>query len=183
MNVPGLVVDVLLSDEVSAQELAALRELAWAAFSAAGDDLHETDWEHALGGHHAIARLDSRPVGHAAVVPRTLLVDGEPVAAGYVEAVATAVEVQGLGIGSAVMSRIGEVVTERFALGALSTYRPSFYARLGWLRWRGPSYVVAGARWRRTADEDDGIMVLPGRLAGVDLTASIACRERSGDCW
>jgi aminoglycoside 2'-N-acetyltransferase I len=57
--------------------------------------------------------------------------------------------------------------------------------RLGWERWRGPSYVrAANGTMTRSADEDGGIMILrctPSR--GVDLTATIACDERPGDSW
>jgi hypothetical protein len=58
------------------------------------------------------------------------------------------------------------------------------YERLGWERWRGPTYVRRGADLVRTEDEDDGVMVLRfGPSAGLDLTAPIACTERGGDDW
>ncbi len=195
MSEAALVIDVVTTERVGVVDLAALRALAWAAFASdiaqsdiaqsgiVHSDMAESDWQHALGGHHAIARLGGRIVGHASVVPRTLLIDGEPLDVGYVEAVATEVECRNQGVGSAVMARIGEVIAERYALGALSTALPAFYARLGWQRWRGPSYVVRGACWQRTPDEDDGLMVLSGSLGAIDVTASIACHERAGDSW
>ena len=49
-------------------------------------------------------RRDGVVVAHASVVPRALDVDGLPFRTGYVEAVATAPEVQGRGLGTAVMT-------------------------------------------------------------------------------
>ena len=69
-------------------------------------------------------------------------------------------------------------------LGALSTGSPGFYGRLGWERWRGPTYVRRGDDLVRTPDEDAGIMVLRfGPSAGVDLAAPISSEARAGDDW
>ena len=71
-----------------------------------------------------------------------------------------------------------------FEMGALSTGRPGFYTRLGWERWRGPTFVRRGSQSCRTEDEDDGVMVLRfGPSAAIDLTASISCESRRGDDW
>ena len=82
------------------------------------------------------------------------------------------------------MTAIGAVLRERFDVGALSTDRPGFYERLGWERWRGPSFVLDAGERRRTADEDDGLLVLRfGPGADLDLTDAIVCRSRPGDDW
>lgn len=67
----------------------------------------------------------------------------------------------------------------------LSTDAHRFYQRSGWERWRGPSFVRrVGGAVDRPAEDDDGLMVLrTGRRATVDLTASITCEDRPGDCW
>jgi aminoglycoside 2'-N-acetyltransferase I len=160
--------------------LAEIRRLADAAF----DDFTDEDWEHALGGLHAVALDGGAVVAHASVVPRRLELAGRPVHAGYVEAVATAAEQRGRGLGSLVMGAIGEEIRARYELGALATGAFGFYARLGWERWRGPSYVRRGGGLERTAGDDGAIMVLRfGPSAGADLGAAIACEERPGDDW
>jgi hypothetical protein len=46
----------------------------------------------------------------------------------------------------------------------------------------GPIFVRRDAARIRTADEDDGIMVLPFSTSlGVPLSAAIACRARISD--
>ncbi|HEU4614210.1 MAG TPA: hypothetical protein VFS15_19080, partial [Kofleriaceae bacterium] len=92
---------------------------------------------------------------------------------------------QRTGLGTRVMTAIADVIRERFELGALSTGEHSFYGRLGWERWRGPSYVrAANGTTTRSAGEDSSIMILrctPSR--DIDLTAPIACDERPGSSW
>jgi aminoglycoside 2'-N-acetyltransferase I len=173
-------VRVLKTDAVPPADLLASRGLMDAAF---GDRFSDDDWDHALGGTHVLAIERGKVLAHAAVVPRMLEVDGRPVWAGYVEAVATRPGRQGEGLGSLVMAEIAVVLRETYDLGALSTSRQAFYERLGWERWRGPTYVRAGDLVR-TEDEDDGVMVLRfSPRAEVDLTSSITCESRAGDDW
>jgi hypothetical protein len=82
------------------------------------------------------------------------------------------------------MTEANRVVRSTFELGALSTGLWDFYERCGWERWRGPTFVRHGDEIVRTADDDDGIMVLRfGRSGSADLTAAIACERRAGDDW
>lgn len=172
----GMVPDAQLADRVRE----AVRRMLLTAF----DDFTDHDWAHSCGGMRAVVVAEGRPVAHAAVVPRTLEVAGTPYAAGYVEAVATAPEYRGHGLGSAVVSEVARQCREHFDMGALSTSRHRFYERLGWERWRGPSYVREGDQLVRTPEEDDGLMVLRfGPSSAVDLAAPISCRARPGDDW
>jgi aminoglycoside 2'-N-acetyltransferase I len=172
---------LMTSEQAPADLLAAARRLCDRAFSAGFDD---TDWAHALGGWHAVALEGADLVAHAAVVPRLLHVGSRGFRAGYVEAVATDPDRQRTGLGSLVMAQIEAVVRAETELGALSTGAHRFYQRLGWERWRGPTYVLRGLDRVRTADEDEGVMVLRhGPSATVDLTAAIICEERAGDDW
>jgi aminoglycoside 2'-N-acetyltransferase I len=167
---------------LSESELRELRRLLDEAFEA---DFTEDDWQHALGGWHAIIESPDRLVAHAAAVERRLVVGAREFRTGYVEAAAVAPELQRSGLGTAVMAAISDVVRQKFDLGALSTGAWSFYQRLGWERWRGPTYVrTADGHLRRTPDEDDALMVLRCVLTeDLNLEASIACEERSGDSW
>jgi aminoglycoside 2'-N-acetyltransferase I len=175
---------VCASDEISGADRARLWELWQAAFDGRqGFDRH--DEEHTYGGVHVLARSGEEILGHAAVVPREIVVGERPFAAGYVEGVAVLPARQRTGVGRAVMRLLMSELRARHDLGVLSTGRArGFYERLGWERWRGPSYVLTAGGPLRTAADDDGLMVLRfGPSAGVDLTAAIACHDRSGDVW
>ena len=174
-------VRLLRTAEVPPELLAAARGLCDRAF---GDRFHDTDWDHALGGWHALALEGADLLAHAALVDRVLHVGGRRFRAGYVEAVATEPGQQGTGLGSLVMAPLGAVIRAETELGALSTGAHGFYERLGWERWRGPTYVRRDGRPVRTPEEDDGVMVLRhGPSSGVDLGADITCEQRSGDDW
>lgn len=167
------------ADDGSHTEL--LRALADAAFGAAFTD---HDWEHTCGGFRVALFHDGVPLAQAAVVPRRIFVDDNAFDTGYIEAVSVVPPTQRRGLGTMVMNEVSRVLRDEFEMGFLSTSSPSFYERLQWERWRGPSYVVdCGTEWR-TAAEDDGLMVLRfGRSADVDLTASVTCEGRPGDDW
>jgi aminoglycoside 2'-N-acetyltransferase I len=123
-------------------------------------------------------------VAHAAVVGRELHVDGRAVDTGYVEGVGTAPARQGEGLGTLAMREIGDLIRRHHHLGALATSAHGFYERLGWERWRGPTFVRTGGALVRTPDEDDGIMVLRfGPSSTVDLGAALSCEARRGDDW
>lgn len=170
---------VSLVTDPPAPLLASVRALLDEAF---GDRFSGDDWDHCLGGTHVVARSGDLLVAHAAVVPRTLWVDGRALRAGYVEGVATLPSWQRRGAGSLVMASVAEVVRASYDLGALSTGAYPFYERLGWERWRGATYVRIGDGVVRTADEDDGIMVLRCGTP-LDVAAGLACEARPGDDW
>ena len=167
--------------ELRAGELVAVRALLVEAFGEFGDD----DWDHALGGAHVLAfDGDGAVVGHAAVVGRVLVAGERALRAGYVEAVATAPGRQGRGVGSTVMARAGELVRAGAEVGALATGRHGFYARLGWERWRGPTFVARPAGLEPTPDDDDAVMVLRfGPSADLGLHLPLTCDDRPGDPW
>lgn len=171
--------------ELRAAEIMEVRALLDAAF---GDDPEERftehDWQHALGGIHFLVGEAGRIVGHASVVERDIRVAGRPVRTGYVEAVATAVDRQRAGIGTAVMRAVAEHL-DAYELGALGTAEHAFYERLGWTTWRGPSSVRTADGELPTPDEDGHIMVLrtPRTAPDLDLDAPISCEWRPGDAW
>jgi aminoglycoside 2'-N-acetyltransferase I len=176
-------ISVVSSDELSARELADLQQLMDEAFEGRfGPD----DWTHCLGGLHVVARDGEHHslVAHAALVERSLTVGGRDMRTGYVEGVAAAPARQRTGLGSEVMRTVGRLVHDHFDLGALSTGAHRFYEALGWERWQGETFVRRGDELIRTADEDDGIMVLRhGPSATLDLGLSICCDAREGDDW
>ncbi|MGH9038861.1 MAG: GNAT family N-acetyltransferase, partial [Acidimicrobiia bacterium] len=117
---------VLTTAEADGPLLDAIRELLDDAFAGA---FSPEDWQHTIGAFHAIVRDGDAVVAHAAVVPRTLEIDGRPVQAGYVEGVATAPARQGEGLGSVVMTALEDVLRREFEMGALSTDRHRLVGR------------------------------------------------------
>ncbi len=177
----------LPTPELTEAEVRVIRALMEVAFGSEDEEeelFSEDDWQHALGGVHFVLELDNEIVAHAAVVERRLYVAGRPLRTGYVEAVATSPDWQGLGLGSIVMTDATEYVRDGFDLGGLGTGRQSFYGRLGWRIWAGPSAVRTPDGERPTPDDDGYIMVLETPTSPpLDLGAPISCEERPGDDW
>jgi aminoglycoside 2'-N-acetyltransferase I len=177
---------VLPTAEVPPDLLGQARQLMDVAF---GDDPEEAfgddDWQHGLGGTHVLVVEDGLLLAHASLVERTLHAGDRALRTGYVEAVATRPDRQGEGLGSRAVSPVTDLIRERFDLGALGTGRHSFYERLGWERWQGPTFVrTAAGELCRTEEDDDGVMVLrTGASSDLDLTGPLACEERPGDDW
>ncbi|HEY6057449.1 MAG TPA: GNAT family N-acetyltransferase, partial [Candidatus Limnocylindrales bacterium] len=136
--------------DLSDRDVAAIRSLLWRAFPEGEEAFTEDDWRHAIGGVHFVLELDAAVVAHASVVGRELHLGDRAIRAGYVEAVATDPDWQGRGLGTRVMRDVGSYIVERFELGALGTGSHHFYERLGWLTWRGPSFVRTAAGLRGT---------------------------------
>jgi aminoglycoside 2'-N-acetyltransferase I len=161
-------------------DLEAGRALMYDAF----DDMTEADWEHALGGMHALVRDGGAVIGHASVVQRRLLHGGCALRAGYVEAVAVRADRRRQGIGGLLMGALEQVIDKAYDLGALGATDEgaAFYRSRGWQVWRGPLSVISPTGMRRTPEEDGGIYVRPGRVP-LDLTAALSCDWRDGDVW
>ena len=175
----------LSTDDLTPSETSAIRALMIDAFGT--DEEHgfaDSDWDHAIGGVHFVLDVDRTIVAHAAVVEREIHVGDRPFRTGYVEAVATAPDRQGKGLGSLVMTDVGRYICDTFELGALGTGRHTFYERLGWQTWQGPTSVRTADGPQRTAEEDGYILVLSTPTTpSLDLAAPISCDWRSGDVW
>ncbi|MGB3439296.1 MAG: GNAT family N-acetyltransferase [Actinophytocola sp.] len=156
-----------------------VRALLDAAFDG---DFSDEDWDHSLGGMHALAWSGGTLVGHAAVVQRRLLYRGRALRTGYVEGVAVLADHRRHGVGAAVMAPVEQVIRTAYELGALasSAMAMPFYESRGWQRWRGPTSVLTPDGVRRTGD-DGGIFVLP--VSALDLEDPLACDWRDGDVW
>jgi aminoglycoside 2'-N-acetyltransferase I len=179
-----MVVKTCTSDELSSGEVRRLRELFRAAWPDASEGFTDDDWDHAVGGLHFIVQESGAIVAHASVVERELHTSGHRLATGYVEAVATAPIHQRRGYGSAVMWEVDEHIDRTFRLGALDTGSSAFYERLGWVVWKGPTFVRTGSGLIRTAQEDGQVLVrLTPASPELDLSAPISCDWRTGDVW
>jgi aminoglycoside 2'-N-acetyltransferase I len=153
-------------------------------FEAFGGEFTDADWDHSLGGMHALICDHGTIIAHAAVVQRRLLYRDTSLRCGYIEGVAVREDWRGLGLARAVMDAMEQVLRGAYQLGALSVTEAgrSIYISRGWLQWQGPTSVLAPAGVTRTPDDDNGLFVLPVSVE-LDATAEITCDWRDGDVW
>jgi aminoglycoside 2'-N-acetyltransferase I len=147
-------------------------------------DFSAADWEHALGGMHALICHRGDILAHAAVVQRHLLYQGRALRCGYIEALAVREDHRGQGLATALMDAAEQVIRGAHQIGALSATdlgRP-VYERRGWQLWRGALSVLAPEGRTRTADDDGSVYVLPVSVT-VDTGSELACDWRDGDVW
>lgn len=174
---------IVRSAELSPLEWSTMTDLCVAAF----DEPWDTYWDDIGPGVHVLAENPERGiVGHAAIVDRLLYPGEATLRSGYVEAVAVWPDLQGGGVGTQVMGEINRLIDEGYELGALGTGRHAFYGRLGWVPWRGPTWIRNryGAL-ERSSSEDGDVMVrtTPRTPPGLDLTLPIAVDWRPGEVW
>jgi aminoglycoside 2'-N-acetyltransferase I len=173
------------TDGLRDDELRTIREMLITAFGTDPEErLRDEDWEHALGGIHVLAEDDGVIVAHAAVVERLIEIGGRPIRTGYVEAVATLHARRGTGLGTLVMEEVARIIRDGYELGMLGTGVQSFYERLGWRIWRGPSAVRTADGEVASPDEDGYLMVFTtDATRPLDPAARITCDDRPGDAW
>jgi aminoglycoside 2'-N-acetyltransferase I len=176
---------VLRVAHTSELEPALLDDLHAMLVEAFEGDFEETDWEHALGGMHAIAYDDGEPVGHASVVQRRLLHGGRALRAGYVEAVAVRHAARRRGHAGALMDAIERVIRGAYEIGALGASDEAIplYRARGWQPWAGETFALTPGGRVRTPEDDDALYVLELPAARLDRTAEIACDWRDGAVW
>jgi aminoglycoside 2'-N-acetyltransferase I len=167
--------------DLDASIRAAARALLDQAFEG---DFTDDDWEHALGGIHALVWDGGELIAHASLVQRRILHRGRALRAGYVEAVGVRPDRRGRGHGAAVMEALEQVLRGAYELGALSATDDGlgFYAARGWKRWRGPTSALTPAGIARTENDDGSVHVLPLTVA-LDLDGELTCDWRDGEVW
>jgi aminoglycoside 2'-N-acetyltransferase I len=153
-----------------------------------GGEFCDSDWEHALGGMHALISQHGALIAHAAVVQRRMFYRDTALRCGYIEGVAVREDWRGQGLAHALMDAIEQVLRGAYQLGALSASEIGrhMYTSRGWLPWRGPTSVLSPGGLTRTPDDDNGLFVLPVSLPNdleLDTIAEIACDWRDGDVW
>ncbi len=144
----------------------------------------DADWDHALGGMHALIWHRGAIIAHGAVVQRRLLYRGTALRCGYVEAVAVREDWRGQGLAIAILDACEQVIRGAYQLGALSSSDRGrrLYTSRGWLPWRGPTSVLAPTGTTRTPDDDGSVFVLPLDIS-MDPTEALTCDWRDGDVW
>jgi aminoglycoside 2'-N-acetyltransferase I len=179
-QIAGITLQVAHTSAIAPSALADARALLFVVF----DDMADDDWEHALGGMHAIAWHGATIVGHASVIQRRLVHRGHALRTGYVEGVGVHPDWRRRGIGDRMMAALERVIEAAYDIGALgaSDEAVDFYEHRGWIKWRGTSSAITPEGIVRTPDEDDGIYVLPCG-SDIDIAGDLACDWRDGDVW
>lgn len=184
MNAPVHTARLVHTSDLDGDTLRNARNLLVNAHDGAFTD---SDWEHTLGGMHALIVHRGALLAHGAVVQRRLLYDGCALRCGYLEGVAVQEQWRGQGLGNAVMDALEQVVRGGYQLGALrASGDPASGTRLyrprGWLHWRGPTSVLAPTGLIRTPDDDGVIFALPVTVE-LDAGAELVCDWRDGNVW
>jgi aminoglycoside 2'-N-acetyltransferase I len=180
-SLAGVAVQLAHTAEVDQATLDVARALLHDAFAG---EFSDHDWEHALGGLHALMWEGDELVGHGSIVQRRLLYRGRALRTGYVEAVGVRPDRRGRGHAGAIMEQLERVAAGAHELGALSATDAGarLYVSRGWQRWEGPTSVVAPVGIVRT-EGDDGSVYVFSPDAQLDLTCDLACDWREGDVW
>jgi aminoglycoside 2'-N-acetyltransferase I len=149
-----------------------------------GEEMTDHDWDHALGGVHALVWEDRRLVGHASVVQRRLLHGGRALRTGYVEGVAVRADRRRRGHGGAMMAALERVIRNAYELGALgaSDAGARLYASRTWRPWKGRTWALTPTGVVRTEEDDGSVYVLEVTVA-LDLEGDLTCDWREGDLW
>jgi aminoglycoside 2'-N-acetyltransferase I len=167
--------------DLDAQTLAAARALLDEVFEG---DMSDHDWEHALGGIHALVWEGGELIGHASVIQRRLLHDGRALRTGYVEGVGVHADHRRRGHGGALMAALERVIRGGYDLGALGATDEAvaLYTGRGWRRWEGPTSALTPSGPVRTEDADGAVYVLELSVP-LDLEAELTCDWRDGAVW
>lgn len=144
----------------------------------------DDDWDHTLGGMHAVVVHHGALIAHAAVVQRRLIHQGRALRCGYVEGVAVREDWRGQGLGTAVMDAVEQVIRGAYAVGGLSASGPGerLYQPRGWMRWRGFTSTLSPGGLVRTPADDGSVYVLPV-MVDLDGDSDLVCDWRDGDVW
>ena len=156
----GFEIQISHTAALDAAVLGAARDLLDVVFAG---ELTDEDWEHSVGGMHAIAWRGNQLVGHASVIQRRLLHNGRALRTGYVEGVGVHPEWQRHGIGGRMMDALEQIIDAAYDIGALGATDEavSLYTPRGWVRWLGRASAITPSGVVHTPDEEGCIYVLP----------------------
>ncbi|MFC8147610.1 GNAT family N-acetyltransferase [Streptomyces paradoxus] len=167
--------------DLTPAELDALRRLLEAAFEG---DFGEGDWDHGLGGMHALVHDGSGLAAHGAVVMRRVRHRGRWLRTGYVENVAVRADARRTGLGGLVMAELERVVDRAYDLGALSASDDGarLYTSRGWEPWAGEVHALSPRDGSVRLPDEEGSTFVRTALAGpLDPAHALLFDLRDGD--
>ncbi|MFF3456519.1 GNAT family N-acetyltransferase [Streptomyces sp. NPDC002730] len=146
--------------ELGPAELLEVRTLLTDAFHGGFSD---DDWDHSLGGIHALVHEDGELVAHGSVIQRRVIHDHRSLRIGYIEAVAVRADRRRRGLGGLVMETLERVIDGAYEFGALSASDDGaeLYRARGWRLWEGPIAAQGLGRVIPLPDEEDSTYVRP----------------------
>jgi aminoglycoside 2'-N-acetyltransferase I len=166
--------------DLTPAELTAVRSLLHDAFDG---DFADEDWDHTLGGMHALVHDERGLAAHGAVVMRRVRFEGRWLRVGYVEGVAVRRDVRRRGLGGQVMAALEGIVTRAYDLGALSASDDGarLYTARGWWAWSGRISALGPDGIVRLPDVAGSTYVWPVPAAASDPQAELVFDWRDGD--
>ncbi|MFJ3225326.1 GNAT family N-acetyltransferase [Streptomyces sp. NPDC086783] len=166
--------------ELAPAELRAVRALLEDAFEG---DFGDEDWDHGLGGMHALVHDERGLAAHGSVVQRRVLHRGRSLRVGYVEAVGVRSDVRRTGLGGRVMGALEGIVDGAYDLGALSASDEGagLYAARGWQVWPGRICALGPAGVVRLAEEEGTTFVRHAMAGPLDPAHELIFDWRDGD--
>jgi aminoglycoside 2'-N-acetyltransferase I len=167
--------------DLAPAELRAVRGLLEEVFAG---DFDDADWDHCLGGVHALVQDGAGDVvAHGAVVQRRVLHEGRSLRTGYVEGVAVRADRRRRGFGGEVMAALERVIAGAYPLGALSATDEgaALYGSRGWRVWPGRIQALGPDGPFPLPEEEGSLHVRPGAGTGLDPAGPLVFDWRDGD--
>lgn len=167
--------------DLTPAELSAIRVLLDDAFDG---DFSDEDFEHGLGGVHALVQDDAgRFVAHGSVIMRRVRYRDRWLRVGYVEAVAVRADARRAGLGGRVMAELERVIDRAYDAGMLSASDEgaALYAARGWAVWRGRVCALGPEGVVHLPDEEGTTFVRPALAGALDLASELVFDWRDGD--
>lgn len=162
---------------------AALRAVRALLDTAFDGDFSDADFDHGLGGLHALLHDGAGLAAHGAVVMRRVRHGGRWLRTGYVEAVAVRADVRRTGLGGRVMAGLERVIDRAYDLGALSASEEGapLYTARGWQRWPGQVHALSPEGIVRLPEEEGGLYLRPALAGPLDPAREVVLDWRDGD--
>ncbi|KMS75513.1 aminoglycoside 2'-N-acetyltransferase [Streptomyces viridochromogenes] len=167
--------------DLTSDELRAVRALLDDAFDG---DFSDEDWDHGLGGVHALVHDDAgRLVAHGSVVMRRVRHRERWLRVGYVEAVAVRPDARRTGLGGRVMAELERVIDRAYDAGMLSASDEgaALYAARGWTVWSGRVCALGTEGVMHLPDEEGTTFVRPALAGPLDPAFELVFDWRDGD--
>jgi aminoglycoside 2'-N-acetyltransferase I len=169
------------TEQLGEEELGELKAMLTSVF---GEERYtEEAWEHCLGGVHYLLRYGDQLVAHGALVPRDLRQGGKVLHGVYGESMATLKDWRRRGFGSVIVAMATAEIRRNYDIGVFAASKYEFYQRLGWQKWRGPTFVETEHGIEAKGPERGAVMFRLPDNSDVDPDADLTTLSRSGDDW
>ncbi len=179
---PNLELSVVPTSELDQATKDKIVNLCNLAFDEQGYDVLFDLVVETLNPTHVLGQVNGVVVSHALWTTRQVwLEDGTALKTAYLDAVATHPKWQRRGIGSAVIRRLVEEISD-YDIGCLSTSRVDFYRNVGWELWTGCKAVKTETGIEDTPNYT--VMILrTEHTPRLDKDSRLTIKSRRSDPW